>query len=187
MLVVQDDGDFVVTWMPQGTKWMIPVTPSTRPKSDDRGERIAELMLRKDWLFGEGEWVISTLWLMKKKWPFAVWVSWLETGERFGGWYVNIQEPFRRTQDKLVTMDLALDVVITADRIWRWKDEAELETLRLLGAIDGEKARTIRAAGEMAIQMMEANVPPFSEPWELWKPHPEWITPQLPEGWDIIG
>ena len=186
MVVVQDGGDFVVTWMPKGTKWMVAVTPSTRTKSDDRGERIGDLMLRKDWEFGEREWVISTLWLMKKQWPFALWVSWLETGERFGGWYVNIQEPFQRKQHRLVSMDLALDVVIAADRTWRWKDEDELETLQRLGAIDSEKAGTIRASGEQAIAMMEANVPPFSEPWHEWQPDPRWQTPVLPDGWDSI-
>jgi hypothetical protein len=41
---------------------------------------------------------------------------------------VNLQEPFRRSQFGFETMDLALDVIVEADRSWRWKDEDELET-----------------------------------------------------------
>ena len=41
-------------------------------------------------------------------------------------WYVNLQEPFRRTAGGVDTADQLLDLVRTKDGEWRWKDEDEL-------------------------------------------------------------
>lgn len=186
MIVVEDRGDFIAAWMPKGTPWQCAVTPPTRPKSEDRGVRIAECIIHRDWHLEERAWPLSTLWLMKEGWPFAVWVSWLETGERFGGWYVNIQEPIRRTERSLQTMDLTLDVVIDADRRWRWKDEDELELLVQFGAIDAKKAADTRKAGETAISLLEQSAPPFNERWAEWVPDPRWGVPALPDEWNAL-
>lgn len=83
-------------------------------------------------------------------------------------------------------MDLTLDVVIESDGTWKWKDQDELEALVEFGAIDAKKAAEIKSAGIAAIHLLEANEPPFNEPWGEWKPNPEWSTPVLPEGWDRI-
>ena len=39
------------------------------------------------------------------------------------GWYINLQEPFRRNERRFHYMDLMLDVVVDVERRWRWKDE----------------------------------------------------------------
>lgn len=83
-------------------------------------------------------------------------------------------------------MDLALDILIDSDRSWRWKDEDELKALVTEGAIDQRKADQIRAEGLAAIADLENNAPPFSEPWDQWKPDPDWEAPVLPEDWERL-
>jgi NAD(P)H-flavin reductase len=49
----------------------------------------------------------------------AVWVFWEGASRDLAGWYVNIQEPFRRTSIGFDTQDLELDIVIEPDGSWR--------------------------------------------------------------------
>jgi len=45
----------------------------------------------------------------------AIWVFWRGPQREFAGWYVNLQEPFRRTSRGVDTQDLELDIVIAPD------------------------------------------------------------------------
>lgn len=57
----------------------------------------------------------------------SVYAMWEQGHTRFRCWYVNLQEPLRRTSLGFDTMDHLLDVVVSHDRSeWRWKDEDEL-------------------------------------------------------------
>lgn len=185
MFVVQDNVDSLILWMPKGTIWKVPTTPLTRPKAETRAERVARCMLHKDWVLQERVWDVSTLWFMQADQGFAIWVSWLGPNE-FWGWYVNLQEPFSRTPRTVQTMDLALDVLVEADRSWRWKDEDELEVLIGLGAITAAKGAQIRHDGESAIEMIKDNSDPFCSPWPSWRPPSDWGLPVLPDGWHRI-
>ena len=40
----------------------------------------------------------------------------------FLGWYVNLEEPFRRTPLGFDVRDLQLDILVDPERKWRWKD-----------------------------------------------------------------
>jgi protein associated with RNAse G/E len=102
------------------------------------------------------------------------------------GWYVNLQEPFRRSGFGLETMDLALDVVVEADRSWRWKDEDELALFVEHDAFDAELAQRLREEGLRVAGNLERDEPPFSEPWHEWRPDPGWRIPELPSGWDRL-
>jgi hypothetical protein len=42
----------------------------------------------------------------------AIWVFWHGPQREFRGWYVNLQEPFRRTSLGVDTQDLELDILI---------------------------------------------------------------------------
>jgi hypothetical protein len=109
-----------------------------------------------------------------------------KTGE-FLCWYINLQEPYRRTPLGFDTMDLALDVVISPDRSrWRWKDENEFAELIELGLISEPEAQAIRKEGLRVIQLSDQNQPPFCSGWESWSPPDEWSIPQFPENWHQI-
>ncbi len=57
----------------------------------------------------------------------AIHLWWQPPDWRFGGWYINLQEPIRPTPLGFDFMYHLLDVVIDPDLSWRWKDEEELE------------------------------------------------------------
>ena len=185
MRIVRDEGDTVALWMPRGTRWKAPTTPPTRGSNGDRGVRLAECAALGDWVFRDLEWDVSILSLMREGDWHALWVSWLPDGGHWG-WYVNLQEPFRRTELGFETMDLALDVIIEPDRSWRWKDEDELDVFVQRGVFDKAVAERIRAEGLEVVGRAERDEPPFCEPWPEWRPDPSWSVPQLPEGWERL-
>jgi predicted RNA-binding protein associated with RNAse of E/G family len=185
MIVAADREERLALWCPKGTIRVVPMTPPSRPRAPTRAERLACCLALGDWVLAEREWDTSTLWLLEPGAAHAIWVSWRENGEHLG-WYVNLQEPFRRSQRRLQTMDHALDVVVEPGGDWRWKDEDELEAMRAHGLIDAGTARAVRAEGERVIRRLEAGEPPFSEPWADWRPDPSWDLPVLPPGWDRV-
>lgn len=181
MTVVRDEDDLVALWFPEGTRYKAPTTPPTRPREESRGERLATCLERGDWIFVDREWDVSTLVLVRPGDWHALWVSWRD-GKHLG-WYVNLQEPFRRTSKGFETMDLALDVVIHVDGSWRWKDEDELAIFVERGVFDEALAARAREEGLRVVRGAERNEPPFDEPWPDWRPDPSWPSPELPEGW----
>ncbi len=182
MRVVGDDDGLVALWFPRGTRWQAPIDDPAREWDGDRGERLAGCAARGDWLFRELEWDVDTLSLMRAGDSHAVWVSWLPSGEHWG-WYVNLQEPFRRSGIGFETMDLMLDLIVDPDRTWRWKDEDELATFVERGVFDEALPERLRAEGLSVAGRAERNESPFSEPWPEWRPDPDWERPELPQGW----
>ena len=58
---------------------------------------------------------------------YAIWHFWFGDERAFRGWYVNFQEPFRRTPQGYDTQDLELDIWAPLDGPWEWKDDDVLE------------------------------------------------------------
>ncbi|MEX1103331.1 MAG: DUF402 domain-containing protein, partial [Dehalococcoidia bacterium] len=151
MRVVEDDGDRAALWFPKGTLWMAPTTPPYRPRAGTRGERLMASLELGDWVHAEFPWDVSSIWLVEPGVSHAVWVSWREDGSHLG-WYVNLQEPFVRTDRGFKYMDLMLDVVVNPDRSWYWKDEDEFALMVKRGLISRERARVVRAAGRVVLE-----------------------------------
>ena len=183
MTVVHDHGAAVALWFPKGTRWKAPATPPTRPREATRGERFAASLALADWTYVDAVWDFSALMLMREADWHSVRVAWLDDGEHWG-WYVNLEEPYRRTAHGFETMDLMLDVIVDPDRSWRWKDEDELETFVARGIFEGSLAEHVREEGLRVARRAERNEPPFSEPWPQWRPDPSWAMPELPAGWN---
>ena len=186
MTVVQDTDEYVALWMPRGTLWQGSTMPSTRPRPEERLERVLSCLELCDWVLQERELDRSLLWFIGAGDSYATTLSWSESGE-FEGWYVNVQEPMRRSSRGLLTMDLMLDVVIRRDRTWSLKDEDELKAARSRGIIDDLKAAFLRVQARQAVDVMKANEPPFCEPWLSWQPDASWALPVLPQGWEQAG
>lgn len=108
----------------------------------------------------------------------------------FSNWYVNLEEPAVRWDDGAVagvdTVDQDLDIVVTTDRSWQWKDEdefAERLAHRRHYWVPDEAA--VRAEGQRVIKVIEAGDFPFDGTWCDFRPDPAWSTPTaLPAGWD---
>lgn len=118
----------------------------------------------------------------------SVYAMWEAGHTSFRCWYINLEEPLRRTSMGFDTMDQLLDIVISPDRSeWRWKDEDEFEEAKAIGVYSPEEARAIRIEGKRVVELMQANQSPFCDGWENWSPPAEWEIPTLSSGWDDIA
>lgn len=106
---------------------------------------------------------------------------------RFRHWYVNLEDPFVRTQNAIGVNDHTLDIVADAGLSWSWKDEAEFDALVEAGKIRPEKARMIRDEGLRVIERLKARAWPFNEPWPDWRPEASWPAPQIRDYWAPPG
>jgi hypothetical protein len=117
----------------------------------------------------------------------SVYAMWEAGQANFRCWYVNLQEPLRRTHLGFDTMDHLLDIVISPDcSTWRWKDEDQLREAVELGVFSPQQGRAIRREGEDVIERMRAGGPIFHAGWERWSPPEDWQPPEFLEGWDKI-
>lgn len=114
------------------------------------------------------------------------WAVWDE-GWKLREWYVNLQEPLRRTRFGFDTADNVLDIVIEPDlSSWRWKDEHELEEAVRVGRFTPAEATAVRAEGRRALATLEARAWPFDRDWSTWRPDPAWPTPTFVDGCDEV-
>jgi hypothetical protein len=101
-------------------------------------------------------------------------------------WYVNMEQPLRRTAISYDYTDLFLDIIISPDLSeWRWDDEDELEEAVIAGLVSKEEAATLYTQGRRVVEWLQSGNSPCNE-WEKWVPDPSWKTPVLPAGRDII-
>ena len=169
--------------------YLAPGTPMKWPHV--RGRRVREVTLEErfssPWDPGDGVWDgRGSLILGLPGRRFSVWVFWHGDDESFAGWYVNLEDPWRQSRVGFDTRDHTLDLWVTPDRRWTWKDEDELEVAERLGHHPPQEAAEIRAAGVEAVELIESWAPPFCAGWERWRPDPAWRVPSLPPGWDAV-
>ena len=173
--VVQDTPDLVALYWQAGNPEK---APAKRPSPQD--------------LLSNGTGLVDSTWrdtgvlmLATPGAAHSVYVMW-ETGQtRLRCWYVDLQEPLRRTAIGFDTMDHLLDIVISPDRSeWQWKDEDEFQEAVAIGVYSPEEARAIRAEGERVIELLRTGQPPFCDGWDRWSPPAGWGIPQIPDGWD---
>jgi hypothetical protein len=182
--VVEDRADLIALWCPEGTPIKGPDAP-WRPGRSTGAEYFVGMFTYRDWRFADFSWPTRNLMLLRPDDWHAVWVSWTTTGENMG-WYVNFQRPFNRTDRGIQTMDLMLDLIVDYDRSWQWKDEDEFQALVTPGIITAAEAGQVRAEAQLVLRRLEADEPPFSEPWHDWRPDPTWSMPRVPDNWLII-
>ncbi|HXC55481.1 MAG TPA: DUF402 domain-containing protein [Rhizomicrobium sp.] len=105
---------------------------------------------------------------------------------RFLCWYIDMIEPIRRVRDGFVLWDLALDIVVAPDLLWKMKDEDHFARMREHGWIAPERAAQVLRDKDEAIARIERRAPPFSEDWPAWHPDPAWPIPVMPEDWATV-
>ena len=170
MMVVVDDPERVVLWIAAETRCKRPAGPVTL---EQRATGVGWTLTDKPWSDGP-----STLMLFAPGDAHATWLFW--NGHReFTGWYVNLEEPWRRTAIGFDTSDQLLDIGVDPDGSWRWLDEDDLAEATQIGLFSAADAEAIRAEGERVVQAW-----PFPTGWEHWEPDPGWGLPELPSDWD---
>jgi predicted RNA-binding protein associated with RNAse of E/G family len=172
--VVRDDDELALFLVPSGVRWMCPRTPA--------GPWLR--LKREVWELDERTWDTNVLSFADPGEAHAV-MLFFDEDWTARSWYVNLQEPLRRSAPGFDYLDQALDVVVSLDRSsWRWKDEDELAEEVRLGVFSEEEAVAFRAEGERAVRRLLDGEPPFDREWSSWRPDPAWPIPELPEGWD---
>ena len=175
MRVVRDDGDFVALFLDIGTHY--------QTEADSEGKQTRDFVHAT----GNVEQVWGrhrALWLVRFGDHHATVPMWNEAGT-FVGWYVNFQEPLRRTADGFETMDLVFDMLIGPDLRWSWKDEDEFEDGIRAGWFTTEQLDDLKARGMAILEAARAGEPPFGDGWQDWKPDPTWPVPELPANWAV--
>lgn len=114
---------------------------------------------------------------------YSVW--WFFRDGVFAGWYVNLEEPHVRRPDGVDTNDLILDIVVTPQRQWEWKDTDEFaERIGNPLYFDRATAGIVRAEGERLIKLIEAGEFPFDGTYTDFRPDRRWSRLRLPPGFD---
>jgi hypothetical protein len=103
---------------------------------------------------------------------YAIWHFWEGPERRFAGWYVNFQEPFRRTALGYDTQDLELDIWIPVDDHWQWKDREAVDLRVREGRLTPEQADAVRAEGARVAADLHAGVRWWDPAWADWAPDP---------------
>lgn len=184
--LVSDDERGILTWRPIGTPYLF------RRTLDGRDRR--EIPFRErhtvEWQLAPMTWTgLHVLHLFRPLRAHSVW--WMFNPDfSLNRWYVNLEAPPARWCDGdlagVDTFDHALDIVVSPDRTWRWKDEGEYqERIGHPAYWSEDGAKQIRAEGERVVADIETGRFPFDGTWLDFRPDPTWPTPELPAaGWD---
>ena len=113
VIVVADEPELLATYLPHGAQFAFPAGDHGLGPHPVAGPRRVARPRRPD--VAAARRALCRLAL-------------LDGAERaFAGWYVNLQEPFRRTPIGYDTYDLELDVWIPAGGEWSFKDDDLLD------------------------------------------------------------
>jgi hypothetical protein len=162
VVVVDDRPDLLATYIAPGTQFAFPDGDWPSPDGRHPWHR------RQRWQ-GNG-----LLMLQRPGEAYAIWLFWHGLEREFRGWYVNLQEPFRRTVDGYDTQDLELDIWVPLDAPWKWKDDALLDQRVREGRFTRRQADEIRSEGSRIAADLDAGRRWWSDHWAGWTPDPGW-------------
>ena len=167
-VVVADADDLLALYMPEGSPLVFAPDFFGEPHPWSHKDR---------W---EGHGVLQ---LQRPGEMHAIWVFWQGAAREFGTWYVNVQEPFRRTGIGIDTQDLELDIVVGPDGSWRLKDDEKLDGWIERGRWTPEEVAAIRAEAARVTDMLDRGSRWWDEEWAAWRPDPAWPEPRVPNAW----
>jgi hypothetical protein len=176
--VVSDDGQTVALQLVVGT-------PMVWPEFGDRSDLIRKFA-SGEWTFVERIWTDNdVLILLREGDPYSPQLYRSADGAT-KLWYVNLQDPVRRTPLGFDTLDHILDVFAGLDLSWwQLKDEHELDEAIELGVVTSERADEIRAVAAHVGEMIDSD-DAWWAPWADWEPNHTWPIPTLPDGWGVL-
>jgi len=182
VIIIQDTRELIALFVRNHTAWKVCAPPDAE----------TDLLLCKaglrPWQLNDVVWTYGDTVILA--WPetaHAVHVMW-DQQRRFAGWYINMQEPVKRTRLGFDFLDQELDIVVSPDLSWRWKDRDHLERAKAIGLFSVEQVRAILAEGQHVVDQIRARaMPSFDGSWSSWMPPSDWDTPCLPEEWHEVG
>ncbi|WP_163544527.1 DUF402 domain-containing protein [Occultella kanbiaonis] len=101
----------------------------------------------------------------------------------FSGYYVNFQEPVRRTASGFDTVDLVLDLTVDRAGAPHLKDVDDFENAVKDGHIASRTAERVWSEAERVRSEVERSGRPIdTDEWMQWNPPESWSAPTLSEG-----
>jgi hypothetical protein len=162
VVVVRDEPELLATYIAEGTPFSFP--EGSFPTPDGRHP----WHCRRRW---EGHGVLM---LQRPGDAHAIWVFWDGPDREFHGWYVNLQEPFRRTDRGYDTQDLELDIWVPAEGGWEWKDAEVLDERIREGRYTADQVEETWAEGRRVVAELDAGRRWWDPGWAEWAPDPTW-------------
>jgi hypothetical protein len=160
--VVRDDDELLATYIATGAPFTFPPGPRPSPNG------------RHPW-HGRTHWTGNGLLMLQRPGDaHAIWHFWHGPERRFEGWYVNLQEPFRRTNDGYDTQDLELDILVALDGSWRWKDAELLDERVAEGRYTRQQVEATWDEARRVAALLDAGEPWWDPAWTHWRPPPGW-------------
>ncbi len=178
-IVIQDTAELIALYMPAGVLG----------KDTDHKPTPKELLSAEKINIADCQWErTDVLFLIIPGESFSTYAMWKTGTNNLNCWYVNLQEPIKRTRIGFDTMDNMLDVVISPDmNEWKWKDDDEFAEAQKVGFYSSEKAHEIWAEGERAVKLVTSERRLMYEKWAAWQANPEWSLPKLSPLWDKVN
>ena len=175
LIVVEDSDERIALFMPRGTRFYGPA---------DRWGRPTRSLTDEVGLVADRWRDAGALHVVTPGAAHAAVATWHNSFDGFSGWYVNFQEPLRRTSIGWDTMDQTLDLVVSPDLAdLSWKDRTELDDATRAGFYTEAERRAILAEADAVAATLISGGAPFTEPWAAWRPDPTWPSPVLPPDW----
>jgi hypothetical protein len=175
--VVQERDDVVALFIAAGSRYKA----APKKSAAEKRRRPAPSLPPDEYV-----WRKDTLRLMFPGRSHSVSIFWeLNAGTRtVVKYFVNMEEPFRRTPVGFDTQDHTLDIEVTPNLAWSWRDESELDNHVAQGFYTAELALAARAEGERVIDAIERRDHECLRNWPGWSPPPRWPIPTYVDGWD---
>jgi hypothetical protein len=178
--VTEETPEFVALYQPAGTIGK----RAAGERSGPRGRNL--LPADRDGGHEDVEWTgdgVLRVHSFGEEW--SVW-RWLDgSGQWSEHFYLNLEDPWRRTVIGFDSGDWELDVV-GSSASWTYKDEDELQWSEDVGLVEHAWARRTRAAGARASTALEANEWPFNADWNRWLPRVDLKVPVMPVNWSLV-
>jgi len=178
-IVVKDKSDLIVLYMPAGVVGRnVTHKPTAKELSSQDEIKVVECTWQRT----------DVLMLIVPGDAFSTYLMWQTGTKNLDCWYVNLQEPIRRTCIGFDTMDNTLDVVISPDMsVWKWKDDEEFRNAQKAGFYSDEKAHEIWTEGEKAVRLITSERRSLYEEWKNWQANPQWEIPKLSPLWGKVN
>lgn len=172
--IIEDRPDRLVSYVPEGAPFGFPdgAWPTPDGKHPWSGRRCWE---------GHG-----CLMLQQPGDSYAVWHFWDGPEREFRYWYINLQDPFRRTPIGYDTQDLELDFLVYPSGDWEIKDAEVLDERVAEGRWDAHRVSEVRSLGARIAERLRAGERWWPLEYRDWRPEPDWLVPELPDGWESV-
>lgn len=189
-LVVSDSPRRTLLLLVPGTRCKFPAGLITRKYSGPENSNLSRWDEQEnppwemvDWMWRQKRFLT----FLEPESYYSIALVWDHESDKFHGWYVNFELPFRRSPIGFDTLDLELDLVVSSDYSLRWKDADEYQEAIWRGVITTSTAERIAKSQHEVLEKIKRREEPFGESWLDWIPDSRWGVPVLHPDWEKLG